>query len=101
MQFLLACLSIDLVVFTGATCACGGEMRQHITNTATALAFVAVMFLGVRCPAATNPVVFNGVGASVLFNTFALAADSATGCGTNIWTYKKGASGIDSRSAQI
>jgi hypothetical protein len=76
-------------------------MRQHITNTATALAFVAVMFLGVRCPAATNPVVFNGVGASVLFNTFALAADSATGCGTNIWTYKKGASGIDSRSAQI
>jgi len=75
-------------------------MRKHIARLMTAALVAAVTLSGVYSHAA-NPVVFNGVGASTLFNTFALAADGTTGCGTNIWTYKKGASGIDSRSSSI
>lgn len=76
-------------------------MKERIASTAAALTLAVMVFVGTNSYAAANPVVFNGVGASVLFNTFALAADSSSGCGTNIWTYKKGASGIDGRSSSI
>ena len=36
-----------------------------------------------------------------MFNLAALAAAQASGCGTNIWTKKNGASGIDSRRGDI
>lgn len=36
-----------------------------------------------------------------MFNLAALAADQTAGCGTNIWTKKNGASGIDSRRGDI
>jgi len=59
------------------------------------------MLVGVNCFAVTG-VLFNGVGSSGAFNAFGLAADnSLSQCGTNIWTKKNGASGIDNRSAAI
>jgi hypothetical protein len=76
-------------------------MTKRIKRTAATLALAVIMFTGLTSYAATNPVIFNGVGASVLFNTFALAAYSSSQCGTNIWTYKKGGNGIDGRSSSI
>jgi hypothetical protein len=75
-------------------------MTTRITRTAATVALAVIMFTGLNSYAATK-VLFNGVGASVLFNTFGLAAYSSSQCGTNIWTYKKGASGIDGRSSSI
>jgi hypothetical protein len=74
-------------------------MTTRISRTAATVALAVMMSIGANSYAATVP--FNGVGASVLFNTFALAAYSTSQCGTNIWTYKKGASGIDGRSTSI
>jgi hypothetical protein len=82
-------------------CAGKGKMKKPIMPTAARLMLAVIICVVTNLYAAASPVVFNGVGASVLFNTFALAADSSTGCGTNIWTYKKGASGIDGRSSSI
>src|SRR5271170_3403358 len=75
-------------------------MKNRLSRFAAALAFAATLALGSNSYAATN-VNFNAAGATVLYNTFALAAVSTAKCGTNIWTYKKGASGIDGRSASI
>lgn len=75
-------------------------MTKRVTFTAAAVALAVIVALGTNAYAA-SPLVFNGAGATVLFNTFALAAYSNSTCGTNIWTYKKGASGIDGRSSQI
>src|SRR5580704_17212497 len=76
-------------------------MTTRISKTAATLALAVMMFTGLNSYAVTTKVLFNGVGASVLFNTFALAAYSSSQCGTNIWTYKKGGNGIDGRSSQI
>lgn len=59
-----------------------------------------MVFVGLNCFAA-NPVQFNAAGSTAMFNLAALAADQTTGCGTNIWTKKSGASGIDSRRGDI
>jgi hypothetical protein len=67
---------------------------------ATALSLALIVFAGLNC-FAVNPVEFNAAGSSGMFNLAALAADSSTGCGTNIWTQKNGASGIDSRNVNI
>lgn len=64
------------------------------------LSLLAFLLVGISGFAA-NPVSFNGAGSSAMFNLAALAADSATGCGTNIWTFGSGASGIDSRRNDI
>src|SRR5580698_4233402 len=82
-------------------CAGKGKMKKPIMPTAARLMLAVIICVVTNLYAAASPVVFNGVGASVLFNTFALAADSSSQCGTNIWTYKKGASGIDGRSSSI
>jgi hypothetical protein len=76
------------------------EMTKRTTKITTALAFGLIVFAGLNCFAA-NPVQFNGAGSSGMFNLAALASDSSTGCGTNIWTQKNGASGIDSRRSDI
>ena len=75
-------------------------MTTRTARTAAALALAVIMSIGANSYAATK-VPFNGAGASVLFNTFALAAYSNSQCGTNIWTFKKGALGIDGRSSSI
>jgi len=76
-------------------------MKTRFSNLAAALAFAATLALGSTSYAATTTVNFNAAGATVLYNTFALAAVSSSSCGPNIWTFKKGASGIDGRSASI
>jgi hypothetical protein len=75
-------------------------MKKGTTSAAAILA-LAVMMLSGTNSFASNPLIFNGAGASVLFNTWALGAYSNSTCGTNIWTYKKGANGIDGRSSSI
>ncbi len=76
-------------------------MTKRTTKFVTALSLAVIVLAGINCFAATG-VLFNAVGSSGAFNAFALAADSSTSeCGTNIWTQKSGASGIDSRSASI
>lgn len=75
-------------------------MKKRFSRLTAALAFAALLALGTNSYATTT-VNFNGVGATVLFNTFGLAAVSTSSCGTNVWTFKKGASGIDGRSASI
>jgi len=74
-------------------------MTKRIT-TAAALSLAVVMLLGVNSYA-RNAVIFNAAGSTGGFQTFALAGYSATQCGTNIWTKKSGASGIDGRSSSI
>jgi hypothetical protein len=69
--------------------------------TAAAILALAVTMFSATSSFAANALIFNGVGATVLFNTFALGAYSTSTCGTNIWTYKKGANGIDGRSSSI
>jgi len=76
-------------------------MKKPVSYTATVLALAMMISFATNSYAATSPVAFNGVGATVLFNTFGLAAYSSSTCGTNSWTYKKGASGIDGRSSSI
>ena len=76
------------------------NMKNRFSQFTAAFAFVALLALGTNSYATTT-VSFNGVGATVLFNTFGLAAVSTASCGTNVWTFKKGASGIDGRSASI
>lgn len=76
-------------------------MRKRVISTAAVLVLAMIISFASNAYAAASPVVFNGAGATVLFNTFALAAYSSSTCGTNIWTYKKGASGIDGRSGSI
>ena len=75
-------------------------MKTRFSRLAAALAFAAMLALATNSYAATT-ISFNGAGATVLYNTFALAAVSSSSCGTNIWTFKKGASGIDGRSSSI
>jgi hypothetical protein len=76
-------------------------MTKRTTKITTALSLALIVFAGVNCFAAAPTVPFNGVGSSAMFNLAALATDSATGCGTNIWTQTNGASGIDSRNPNI
>lgn len=76
-------------------------MTTRISKTVATVALAVMMFTGLNSYAVTTKILFNGVGASVLFNTFALAAYSDSQCGTNIWTYKKGGNGIDGRSSEI
>lgn len=75
-------------------------MKKRFPGFTTALALAVLLALGTSSYAATT-ISFNGVGATVLFNTFGLAAVSTSSCGTNVWTYKKGASAIDGRSSSI
>lgn len=75
-------------------------MKKPVSIAAAALTLAVILSLATASFAATT-VEFNAAGATVLFNTFALAAYSTSTCGTNIWTYKKGASGIDGRSSGI
>jgi ABC-type phosphate transport system substrate-binding protein len=76
-------------------------MTKPGRRIAVALSIAVLAFTGLNCFAATGLLV-NAVGSTGAFNAFALAADSsASECGTNIWTQKNGASGIDSRSASI
>jgi len=76
-------------------------MTKRTTKIATVLSLALIVFAGVNCFGATTVVQFNGAGSTGMFNLAALAADSSTGCGTNIWTQKNGASGVDSRNSQI
>ena len=76
-------------------------MTKRTTKFVTALSLAVIVFAGINCFAATG-VLFNAAGSSGAFNAIALAADnSASECGTHIWTQKSGASGIDNRSASI
>jgi hypothetical protein len=76
-------------------------MTKRTTKITTALSLALIVFVGVNCFGAASVVQFNGAGSSGMFNLAALAGYSATGCGTNIWTQKSGASGVDSRNSQI
>jgi len=76
-------------------------MTKRTTKLVTALSLAVIVFAGINSFAATG-VLFNAAGSSGAFNAFALAADrKGSECGTNIWTKKNGASGIDNRSASI
>ena len=75
-------------------------MKKGVFKIHAVLVIVGLLVLGTSSYAATT-VNFNGVGATVLFNTFGLAAASTPSCGTNVWTFKKGASAIDGRSSSI
>ena len=75
-------------------------MTKRTTRLTTALSLALIVFVGLNAFAA-NPVQVNAVGSSAMFNLAALAADQAGGCGSNIWTQKNGASGIDSRRQDI
>ena len=75
-------------------------MKKGFSRLSVTFAFAVLLALGANSYATTT-VEFNAVGATVLFNTFGLAAVSSSSCGTNVWTYKKGASGIDGRSSSI
>jgi hypothetical protein len=75
------------------------KMTKRTTRIAACL-LTAIMFVGVNSFAATT-VQVNAAGSSAMFNLAALASDQTTGCGTNIWTKKNGASGIDSRRGDI
>ena len=76
-------------------------MTKRTTKITTALSLGLIVFVGLNCFAATNPVEFNAAGSTGMFNLAALAAFSTSTCGTNIWTQKNGASGIDSRRSDI
>jgi len=76
-------------------------MTKRTTKITTVLSLALIVFAGVNCFGATNVVQFNGAGSTGMFNLAALAADSSSACGTNIWTKKNGASGIDSRRSDI
>jgi hypothetical protein len=76
-------------------------MTKRTTKITTALSLALVVFVGLNSFAATPVVQFNGAGSTGMFNLAALAAYSTTSCGTNIWTQKSGASGVDSRNTQI
>jgi len=76
-------------------------MTKRTTKITTALSLALIVFVGLNSFAATSVVQFNGAGSTAMFNLAALAAYSTTGCGTNIWTQKSGASGVDSRNTQI
>ncbi|HEX8816644.1 MAG TPA: hypothetical protein VF753_14190 [Terriglobales bacterium] len=76
-------------------------MKKGIASAAAIVALAVMMLSGISSYAASSPLIFNAAGATVLFNTFALGAYSGSTCGTNIWTYKKGANGIDGRSSSI
>ena len=75
-------------------------MKTRFSKLAAALAFAATLAVATNSYATTK-INFNAAGATVLYNTFALAAVSSSSCGPNIWTFKKGASGIDGRSSSI
>jgi hypothetical protein len=73
-------------------------MKNKITVAALALA--ATMFCAANA-FATASIIMNGAGSSAAFNAIALAAYQSSQCGTNIWTKKSTAQGIDSRSSSI
>lgn len=75
-------------------------MTKRTTRITTALSLALIVFAGLNCFAA-NSVQFNAAGSTAMFNLAALAAAQSSGCGTNIWTKKSGASGIDSRRGDI
>lgn len=76
-------------------------MTKRTTKVTTALSLALIVFAGINSFGATPVVQFNGAGSSGMFNLAALAGFSTSGCGTNIWTQKNGASGIDSRRSDI
>jgi len=75
-------------------------MTKRTTKLMTALCLALMVFTGLNSFAA-NPVQVNVAGSSAMFNLAALAVYQNAGCGTNIWTKKNGASGIDSRRGDI
>jgi len=75
-------------------------MTKRTTRIAMALSLAVMMSAGLSSFAATT-VQLNAAGSSAMFNLAALASAQAAGCGTNIWTKKNGASGIDSRRGDI
>src|ERR1700722_9949796 len=78
-------------------------MGKNLKGVVLTLSLAASMCVASNSFAAIN-VLFNAVGSSAAFNSFALAAGNVTGgniCGANNWTLKNGGSGHDSRSAGI
>jgi len=74
-------------------------MTKRIKNTATALSVAVIMLVGSNAFAKPS-VLVNAAGSSGAFQAFALAALQGT-CGTNSWTKKSTAAGVDGRSASI
>jgi hypothetical protein len=68
--------------------------------TAKAVLVLTALIVPASSFGAVN-VKFNAAGSSAAFNALALAAYSSSQCGTNIWTKKSTAQGIDGRSASI
>jgi hypothetical protein len=74
-------------------------MTKRTSRIVAAVTLAVLTLAGLNSFAQT--VQFNGAGSSAMFQTFALAAYASNSCGTNIWTKKSGASGIDSRRGDI
>ncbi|MBZ5573223.1 MAG: hypothetical protein LAO09_15240 [Acidobacteriia bacterium] len=74
-------------------------MMKRTTRTALLL-LALLMFVGLNCFAAIK-VQVNAVGSTGMFQTMALGAYSSSSCGTNMWSKKSGASGVDSRRGDI
>lgn len=70
-------------------------LRCH-RSTFRAFLLAAFALFGANCFAATS-VPFVGVGTGTMFRTLGLAAYSTATCGTNSWTQKGGANGVDNR----
>jgi len=77
-------------------------MTKRIKETAVALALAVMMFAGSYSYAKPTLLV-NAVGSTGAFQAFAIAAlsGSPATCGTNSWTAKNVAAGVDGRSNQI
>jgi hypothetical protein len=72
------------------------QMTLRSKLLAAALSFAAALSSSNAFAAST--VQFNGVGSSAMFNTFGLAAIASTKCGTNFWSKKSTATGVDNRN---
>jgi hypothetical protein len=83
---------------------------NRIKYIAAALSVAVLLLVSPLCQATTQ-VLFNGVGGTSVFDSFALAAGGTTAtpggvCGNGAkgggnWTFKSGASGVDNRSVSI
>jgi hypothetical protein len=81
-------------------------MVKKMKVVSVALAIAAGVVLASNSYGVTDTVLFNAVGASASFNSFALAAENIGGttpgvCGDHNWTLKNGGQGVDSRSTSI
>ncbi|HEX8814927.1 MAG TPA: hypothetical protein VF753_05445 [Terriglobales bacterium] len=75
-------------------------MTTRTTKTALALALAAMMLSSLSSFAKAT-VNFLGAGSSAMFNTFAYAGYKSSTCGSNIWSFKNGAQGVDNRGAGV